>query len=288
MKTLILDGHNLLHRARAGFQLGDFNVVYNFFRSLKPLIELFKPTRVLFTLEGAPKRQLKLLPSYKANRIVDTSTPEGEKKHQELKDFHRQKDIIVKLLKERFPVSVVQHPDFEADDLIHNVIKNASAAVEFTVVSTDTDFIQLTQRFPNVRLYNPVKKEYVEAPDHDYVIWKALRGDGSDNIPSLPGIGDGKDRDFVASPQELQGLLLASPELDEQFLRNLELIKFVDWSDEECMGMTSSTPARDWEAVRTFFESCDFKSFLKESYWTKFVATFDSLWEVKDECASVS
>ena len=48
--------------------VGDYNVVYNFFRSLKPLIDQFEPTRVYFTLEGHPKRRYDLLPTYKANR----------------------------------------------------------------------------------------------------------------------------------------------------------------------------------------------------------------------------
>ena len=58
MNTLIIDGHNFMHRARSGFQLGDFNVAFNFFRSLKPLVEQFKPNRVCFTLEGTPRRAI--------------------------------------------------------------------------------------------------------------------------------------------------------------------------------------------------------------------------------------
>jgi hypothetical protein len=77
MNILVLDGHNLMHRARSGFQLGDFNIVFNFFRGLKPLVEQFKPSRVYLTLEGEPKRHLKLLPEYKANRAIDRETDAG-------------------------------------------------------------------------------------------------------------------------------------------------------------------------------------------------------------------
>ena len=45
MKILLLDAYNLIYRARSGFTRGDFPVVYNFFRSLRPLIEKFDPDR---------------------------------------------------------------------------------------------------------------------------------------------------------------------------------------------------------------------------------------------------
>ena len=164
MTILVLDGYNLFHRARSGFTKGDYPVVFNFFRSLKPLVEKFEPTRVYITLEGEPKRQLAMLPSYKANRIVDRTTEEGEKKHLALVEFHRQKDIIIDLLEKHFPLSVLQHPDFEGDDVIYNVVKNASAAVDFVVVSSDSDFTQLLQDFHNVRVFNKITNAYVEAP----------------------------------------------------------------------------------------------------------------------------
>jgi DNA polymerase-1 len=207
VKILFIDGHNFMHRARSGFQLGDYNVVYNFFRSLKPLIEQFGPNRVYFTLEGHPKKRYELLPEYKANRIVDQTTEAGQEKHKSLADFHRQADVIVNMLALHFPISVMKHADFEADDLIFNVIRNASEAVEFTVVSTDTDFIQLLQKFPNVKLYNPVTKAFVEAPEYDYVHWKALRGDGSDNVPGIPGVGDKTAEEVMNDEDKLRALL---------------------------------------------------------------------------------
>lgn len=277
MKVLCLDGHNLLHRARSGFQLGDFNVVFNLFRALKPLVEQFKPDRVYFTLEGAPKRQLELLPEYKANRTIDQTTPEGKDKHKSLEDFWRQKKLAVDLLTELFPFSVVRHPDFEADDLVYNLIKNGSSAIEWTVVSSDTDFIQLLQQFPNVRVYNPIAKKHVEAPDHDYVTWKALRGDGSDNVPGLAGVGDKTAEDLLNDPDALTRLF-EDQEKAAQFNRNVQLIGFKQWTDEEAMQMTSSEPHRDWDAVKAAFGSWGFNSMLKDSYWEKFVAAFDTLW----------
>ena len=282
MTILFLDGHNLMHRARSGFQLGDYNVVYNFFRSLKPLVDQFKPTRVYFTLEGHPKKRYEMLPTYKANRhvVVDpTATPEevdaAQKKYKSLEDFHRQKDVIVNMLALHFPMSVMRHPDFEADDLVYNVIKNASTAVEFVVVSSDSDFIQLLQEFPNVKLYNPIAKAFVEAPAYDYITWKALRGDGSDNIPGIPGVGDKTAETVLEDPTALEKLLL---EHKDVFERNVELIRLARWTEEELKQVASSRPEKDWSLVEKRFLEMEFKSMIKEPYWTKFKATFDTLW----------
>lgn len=278
---LVIDGANFLHRSRSGFQLGDYNVVYNFFRSLRPLIEKFKPTRVYFTLEGSPKRQLALLPEYKANRAIDASTPAGEAKLKSLDDFYRQKEIIVDLLTRHAPVSVVRHPDFEGDDVIFNLINRASKAIDFIVVSTDTDFIQLLQEFGNVKLYNPISKEYMEAPEYDYVIWKSLRGDQSDNVPAL--VTEARAVELSNDPEKLEKLCHGDEHDEEsefgvEFLRNYQLIKLHEWTDEEALKMTCSTPTKDWDAVKQAFDTWAFKSITKEGAWDKFVGTFEPLW----------
>jgi DNA polymerase I len=277
MTILILDGHNLMHRARSGFQLGDANVVYNFFRGLKPLVEKFAPSRVYFTLEGHPKKRYALLPTYKANRLVERVTAADEQKHKSLEDFRRQMHIIVELLATRFPVSVVQHPDFEADDVVYNLIDHASRAMEFTVVSTDTDFIQLLQEFSNVKLYNPVTKQLVEAPAYDYVQWKALRGDPSDNVPGIPGISDAKAVKLLANRWDA-ATFLNDPQQMEHWRQNCELIRLAKWDDEETKQMVSSTPTKDWSEVEQLFATMGFQSMLKEPYWSKFQATFNTLW----------
>ncbi len=275
MKILAIDGYNFMHRARGGFQLGDFNIVFNFFRNLRALVEMHKPTRVHFVLEGYPKARYEELPTYKATRIVDQAVePE---KYKTLEDFHRQKALIIDLMTKHFPVTVLRHPDFECDDVIYNVIKRSSEAAPWVVASNDSDFTQLLNEFDNVSVYNPIAKTLVETPDFDYVTWKALRGDGSDNIPGIPGVGDKTADDLINDPVAL-ALLFENKEAAAVFERNYRLIKFHTWSDEEAVQMTSSAPAQDWAAVQALFETWGFKSILKEGTWTKFQATFDPLW----------
>ena len=65
MKVLILDGYNLLYRAYHGNRFGQFHTVYNFFRSLRPIVEKFSPGKAYFVLEGVPVNNVIDLASYK-------------------------------------------------------------------------------------------------------------------------------------------------------------------------------------------------------------------------------
>lgn len=285
MTNLIIDGHNFMHRARAGFQLGDYSIVFNFFRNLRALVEMHAPSRVVFVLEGHPKKRYEMMPEYKANRKIEVTgdgeavNPKDEKRLEDMKNFFRQKELIVDLLKKHFPVSVVRHPDHECDDVIYNLIRKSTTAIPWIVASNDSDFTQLLNEFNHVKLYNPMTKSFVEAPQYDYISWKALRGDGSDNIPGIPGIGDKRAQELLESKGSgLRDFFEANPGAAEQFNRNYELIKFHTWTDEEGNAMTSSEPSRDWDAVAAKFAEWDFKSILKDKSWDKFRSTFEPLW----------
>lgn len=279
-KLLVIDGNNLLHRARSGFTLGEHFVAFNFFRGFRALIEKLKPNRVVMVLDGAPKKRLGLLPEYKANRMLDPTSddPRVKQKLAELADFRLQMSRVIDLLSERFPITVMRHPDIEADDLVAHLCTSAWEAVEITVVSTDTDYIQLLRDHPNVKLYNPVTKEYVEAADYDYAMWKALRGDPTDNVPGL--VTDTKATDLVDDGERFAAWLTEGTN-EAQLRRNLKLIRFHELSANEVAAVKSSTPKRDWDAVKARFTEWGFASIVKPGSWDKFVTTFDSLWGAK-------
>jgi 5'-3' exonuclease len=274
MSILCLDFMNQCHRARSGFQMGPAPVVFNFFRQFKALVDEFKPNRVYVVLEGRPVQRYELLPEYKATRKVEESDP----KYAELQKFFKQKDQVVDLLSKYFPVSVVRHPTSECDDTIYNLIQRSTTAIPWTVVSNDTDFIQLIQEYSHVKVWNPIKKEFLESPnDYDYITWKSLRGDGSDNIPGIRGIGDKTAADLASDPEKLSNFL--SDDINSsQFQSNYELISFRKWSDDERLELTSSSPSQSWQDVKDVFEGYGFKSITKEGSWEKFTKTFDQLW----------
>ena len=266
MKVLLLDGYNLIYRARYSFQRGDNSTVYAFFRSLRPLIEKFDPDHVYFVTEGIPVNRKALLPEYKANRPTERDA-----------DFHRQKKEIIRIMSDYFPVCVARHPELECDDVIAHLVYRRHTDDECVVVSSDTDFIQLYNMCENVSIYNPIKKEFVEKPGYDYLTWKALRGDSSDNISGIPGIGNKRALNLVLDHSKLESFLLDDKIKKDIFTRNMSLIRFEEITDVDRVEYSPTAPA--WDKIKHYFEGMEFNSITNQKSWSKFQGTFKRLHE---------
>ena len=267
MKVLFLDGYNLIHRARSGFKQGEYPIIYNFFRSIRPLIEKFSPDKVYFVLEGNPKFRNDLSKGlYKSNRKSPGDS------------FHRQKAAIINLISECLPFIVVRHPDLECDDTIATLVsKHSRAGDNSVIISSDSDFIQLLNCF-NVKIYNPIKKLYVEKPEYDYVMWKALRGDPTDNIKGIPGIGDKTATKLMENPALLKEVL-SNTEKRQIFEKNVHLIRLVDFSND--LSMLEYTEGRsNFDSLKESFSNLGFSSMIKEETWKKYCETFDEVNDV--------
>ena len=268
MNVLFLDGYNLIYRARHSMTRGyggDHTTVYSFFRSLRPLIEKFSPDKAYFVLEGYPKRRMELAPDYKGTRTYHDDD-----------GFRAQKRQIINILKDMFPIEVVRHRDYECDDVLANIIKYQHSDDECTVVSSDTDFIQLYNELDNVSIYNPIRKSFFEKPDFDYVRWKALRGDSSDNIEGFRGIGKKRATALVLDDEKLQEFLSKDPTRTQMFEHNIEMIKFHDMQDT-MIEITRWEPVINWDDVRHAFNDMKFFSITNDKSWNKFVNTFSCL-----------
>jgi DNA polymerase-1 len=266
MQVLLLDGYNLIYRARNGFYKGDNACVYSFFRSLRVLIEKFVPDKAYFVLEGRPKQRLELDKNYKGTRV-----------HEKDENFSRQRSFIIDLLKARFPIEVVRHANYECDDVLAYLIEEHPDA-KCTVVSTDTDFLQLYNQHTNVEIYNPVKKKVADPPDCEYVVWKALRGDTADNISGFKGIGDKRAYALVSDPGALATFLAeGGEERYNKFAHNMLLIRFHQLKPEEIEQLERSGQEINWEAVREEFDKMKFNSIINDKSWDKFVSTFNTL-----------
>ena len=273
MRILILDAYNLMHRARSGFTRGDYPVVYNFFRSLRPLIEKFNPDVCYFVLEGQPKRNLELLPSYKGSRNVDPD--KDPKKHAKLVEFHRQKARIIKLMSFDMPgVRLIWHENYEADDVMAELARSRHTDDDVTIISGDSDMIQVLQTCKHVKLYHPIQKKFVEAPKYDYVAWKALCGDSTDDIPGLPKVGAKTAEKLVRDETLMKARFEQKAGEQKIFQRNLELVRLhrvnLDNAIERVEGGS-------WLTLRAEFEEMGFQSMLKDKTWAKYKATFECL-----------
>jgi len=245
----------------------EYVMVYQFFRNLKALIAQFIPDKCFVVLEGHPQFRYDLFPEYKANRIIKVASTSKSEANER---FEKSSPEIIRLLK-HLPLSIVRAAKYEADDLIATLVEDMREE-EVIIASGDTDFIQLLQKgYTNVKVYSPVKKEFMTAPEAHYLALKSLRGDKSDNIKGL--VGEKTALKLVSNPDKLEAFL----ELEENrslFNINMELIQLRQVPSEE---IEIEEGVINFEALKEEFSKMLLPSMLKEPYWTNFCETFKEM-----------
>ena len=220
---------------------------------------------------GRPTVRLEKYAEYKAGRA---ETPD---------EFRQQLGLIVEVL-ETLRIPVIGIEGHEADDAIATLALRAlDRGIEAVIVTADRDFFQLvrpglTVMF-NVKGISDIRRYDVEAvterfglPPEKYLDYVALKGDASDNIPGVPGVGEKTASKLVQDFGSVEELLRRTDELKkgklkesieaagEQLALNKELAELntdvdVDLEPEDAvMG--------DWdvEAVRRLFTSLEFRT----------------------------
>lgn len=271
-RVLFIDAHNAMWRACVKFgtppvQNVDDSIIFtfNFFRNLRPLIEDFEPDKCFFILEGHPQFRYDLFADYKANRIIKQASRQESNER-----FLKTKDIIVPLM-EYLPITICRAANYEADDVIATLCENMRDE-DLTVLSNDSDYIQLLQRgYPSIRIYNPIKKEDMIGPPYPYVAWKCLNGDKSDNIPAL--LKPKKAVDTVTNP-ELFRKFMEVEENRANFSVNRQLIEFRKVPEEE---ISMKDGVRNFTALKSAFTAMQFESIINDKSWNKYCKTFECL-----------
>ena len=249
-----------MHRARAGFQRGEHSITYTFMLMLRKMLNQFKPHRVYIVKEGKALARREMFTEYKANR---GSMDDG---------FWRQHGAILELL-QNLPVHIMRHPERECDDTIAHICNVIMKDEECIIISSDSDFTQLLSVDDNrVKLYNPIKESYVVAPTYNYVTWKSLVGDGSDNIPGFQGIGPKRAEKILMTEGGLEEFLSHDDRL-KTFERNMKLIKF-ETIDE---GLEHKEPTINWPLMKENLSLFGFSSIINDKNWNKFVESFSSI-----------
>lgn len=242
-------------------------VKFNFFRNLRPIIELFSPDKCFFVLEGHPQFRYDLFPDYKANRIIKNA-----EKQEAMNKFFQSKNEIVRLV-QLLPITTALAADYECDDVIATLCENLKDE-DVTVLSNDSDYIQLLQKgYSNCKVYNPIKKEFMKAPPYPYVAWKSLVGDTADDIPGFPGIGPKKAETMLSDPKKFQKFMdIEENRANFQVYR--ELIEFRFIPEEE---IVFKDGIKNFDELKVEFEKMKFDSITNEKSWNKYVKTFDCL-----------
>lgn len=293
-KVLFIDGHNFIWRAMVSFGEAkyqhirvqeqerdcacsqpwdfltdscsqDFTWVFNFYRNLRPIIEQFSPDKCFFVLEGHPQFRYNLYADYKANRIIKTAA-----KQENQARFFKNRDRIVELLP-HLPITLARAEKYECDDVVATLCDNLKNE-DLTVVSTDTDYIQLLQRgYPKIQIYNPIKKENMTAPPYPYVGWKCLAGDVSDNIPKL--LTPKKAVNTISNP-ELLKKFLETEENRANFNINRQLIEFQTVPSDE---ISLTEGQRNFQFLYDAFTYMKFETIIRKESWAKYIKTFDCI-----------
>ena len=158
-------------------------IVYFFINILHKIIRDNKGYKVYFIWDGKKGSSWRREENadYKSNRSHKT---DNYYKYY-IEAFHIEEELM-----ENYPLYNIKFDYVEADDVIYNLCLLLDG--EKVVVSNDGDMIQLMQKFDDVNVWNPIKKKMVAPPPYDIVLYKAIKGDGSDNILGLRGYGDKK------------------------------------------------------------------------------------------------
>jgi DNA polymerase-1 len=247
---LLLDGMSLAFRAY--FALPDSlatttglvtNAVYGFSSMLVYLIREHRPSAlaVAFDPPGDTFRD-EMLEDYKAGRAETPAL------------LPPQFDMIREVLG-ALAIPVVEVPGYEADDVIATLATEAAARdTETVIVTGDRDSFQLI-RDPYIRvLYNKRGVSdyalYDEAgifercgvPPSQYVLLAALRGDPSDNLPGVPGVGEKTAAKLLTSYEDLDGIFGHLDELTPKLRENLAANEHLARSNAEIIPLVTDVP----------------------------------------------
>ncbi|MCY3619270.1 MAG: DNA polymerase I [Acidimicrobiaceae bacterium] len=278
-KVMLIDGNSLAYRAffalptdmaTASGQIT--NAVFGFTSMLINLWRDHQPDQVVVAFDRPePTFRHEMVPTYKGTR---DSAP----------DILRQQMGLVREVLEALAVPTVDAPGFEADDVIATLAtEGRDAGDDVIVVTGDRDTYQLVED-PQVKVLYNVRgvsdyKLYDEAgilartgvKPADYVQYAALRGDNSDNLPGVPGVGEKTAAKLINTKDGLDGIFASLDDLTPKLRENLAAAEDQVRTNAEVMLLVRDVPLEarlkdltlgevDAQAVRKLFDFLEFRS----------------------------
>lgn len=275
----LIDANALLHRSFYALpplttQRGELvNAVYGFTSVLLKIFDELKPDYVLCAFDKkTPTFRHKIFKEYKATR---------QKAPVELyKQIPRIKQVI-----SAFGIPIYEMSGYEADDIIGTLSKKVE--MENMIVTGDLDALQLVDE--NTKVYTlrrgvqdtviydkkKVTERYGFGPEQ-FVDFKALRGDPSDNIPGVPGIGEKTASDLICEFGNLENLYqnLDSPKIKERYRKLLKENKDKAFLSKKLAQIVCHIPFEiNWQEAKLkkydrnkvikLFQELEFKSLIK-------------------------
>ncbi len=276
---LVLDGNSLTYRAffalpadlaTASGQVT--NAVFGFTSMLVNLLRDHRPDGVVVAFDRPePTFRHEAVPTYKAQRVAAP-------------DILRQQMGLVRQVVETLGIPLLEVPGFEADDIIATLAtRAATAGDDVLIVTGDRDTYQLVLD-PHVRvLYNRRGVSdyalYDEAgiaertgvTPAQYPEYAALRGDPSDNLPGVPGVGEKTAAKLIREYGGIDGIYEHLDELSPKLRQNLVEHEAVVRRNAEVMVLVRTVPLDvdpaelrlprpDLDEVRRLFDFLEFRT----------------------------
>ncbi|MFQ5879457.1 MAG: DNA polymerase I, partial [Dehalococcoidia bacterium] len=228
-RLVLIDGHGVIHRAYHAVKepltvrkTGEpVTAVYGFANTLLSVISELKPTHIAVALDyPAPTFRHDRDATYKAHR------PEAP---EDLRlQVRRCREMV-----EAFGIPIYELEGYEADDLLGALsVQAAEHGIETYLVTLDTDLAQLVQPGVILYLFRPYQRDTVvydvDGVRQRYGVWphqmpdlKGLKGDVSDNIPGVPGVGDKTAIKLVQQFSSVEELYQRIDQVEPPKLRDL-------------------------------------------------------------------
>ena len=235
-RLLLIDGHSMAFRAFYALPAENFstsggqhtNAVYGFLSMLANILAEEKPDFVAVAFDvGRKTFRTEMFPDYKAQR---EAAPE---------EFRGQVELIREVL-ETLGITTLSRENFEADDIVATLSTQAGADYETFLVTGDRDYLQLvddstTVLYPmrgvsKLHRFTPeaVEEKYGLSPQQ-YPDFAALRGDPSDNLPSVPKVGEKTATKWITQYGSLDSLIEHAEEIKgvagQHFRDRIEQVK---------------------------------------------------------------
>jgi len=280
-RLLLIDGHSMAYRAFFALPVDAFstangqhtNAVYGFSNMLMALVKEEKPTHIAVAFDVSRKTfRTEKFPEYKATR---SATPE---------EFRSQIPLIHQVLK-AMNINEYSLEGYEADDLLATISKDAvKNGFEVLICTGDRDSFQLvtdgiTVLYPKkgvsemARMTPEAVQEKYGLTPAQYPDFAALRGDPSDNLPSIPGVGEKTAAKWIVEYGSLENLVAkineVSGKVGDSLRANINSVLL----NHELTHLLSNVPINysldelawqsfDVEALRNIFTKLEFKSLL--------------------------
>ncbi|WP_299057593.1 DNA polymerase I [uncultured Nocardioides sp.] len=277
-RLLLVDGHSMAYRAFFALPVENFstttgqhtNAVYGFTSMLINVLRDEEPTHLAVAFDVSRQTfRAEAYADYKANR---SSSPS---------EFNGQVSLIKEVL-DALNVPYLEKPGFEADDVIGTLATQARADdFEVLICTGDRDSFQLVDEHTTViypmrgvsemkRMTPAAVEEKYGVPPGRYPELAALVGETSDNLPGVPGVGQGYAAKWINAYDGLENVIARADEITgkkgeslrahlDLVMRNRELNALVVDLDLELQPSELAMRPWDRQAVHTVFDSLEFR-----------------------------